>query len=408
MKKELLTVLALLAGLFTMQAQNREVNYDENKVPAFTLPALLTSNDGQQITTPEQWENIRRGELLSLFADQMYGTTPEGKVEVSYKKLDDDHSALQGMATRKQVELTFTRNGTQRKAVMLIYLPNQVKTKAPLFFAYNFMGNQAIHPDPAIIPTSEEERGMRISRWPVEQILSAGYAVATMDYNAFFPDKKDGHAQSILPLFGWQSEAGTGGNSWQAIGAWAWGMSRAMDYFETDWQIDPSKVILMGHSRQGKAALWAGAQDQRFAIVISNCSGCGGAALSKRAFGETVQTITNSFPHWFCKNFGRYQNKEADLPFDQHELIALVAPRPVYVVSAEEDRWADPRGEYLSAFYAGDVYKLYGMEGLETAGMPAVNVPVMNRVGYHIRSGKHDVTDFDWLGYIAFADKWLK
>lgn len=186
------------------------------------------------------------------------------------------------------------------------------------------------------------------------------------------------------------------------------GYSRVMDYLETDWQVDASKIILMGHSRLGKTSLWAGATDPRFAIVISNESGCGGAALSRRQVGETVNRINHAFPHWFCKNFRRYNKKEGELPIDQHELLALIAPRPLYVASAEEDRWSDPKGEFLSTAYAGEVYKLYGMKGLETTTMPTVNMPIMNRVAYHNRTGVHDVTDFDWENYIKFADKWLK
>ena len=181
-----------------------------------------------------------------------------------------------------------------------------------------------------------------------------------------------------------------------------------MDYLETDWQVDASKVILMGHSRLGKASLWAGALDTRFAIVVANESGCGGAALSRRQVGETVNRINNVFPHWFCKNFRLYNKKENDLPIDQHELLALIAPRPLYVASAEGDRWSDPKGEFLSTSYAGDVYKLYGMKGLETTTLPAVNTSIGDRVAYHIRTGVHDVTDFDWEKYIRFAHKWFK
>ncbi len=410
--KQRLSILLLLAfSLLGLHAQNaEEANYDESKIPPYTLPALLETASGQKVTTSQQWEQTRRPELLSIFAEQVYGKMPADKVEVSYKKLDDNHSALDGSATRKQIEITFSRNGVERKALLLMYLPNHVKTKAPVFLHFNFQGNQTISADPEIIPSqySKEARGNQASRWPLQKIIDAGYGLATVHYFDFFPDDKDKHAESILALFGYKPGDDIPADGGQAIAAWAWGNSRVMDYLETDWQVDASKVILMGHSRLGKAALWAGALDTRFAIVVANESGCGGAALSRRQVGETVNRINNVFPHWFCKNFRRYNKKENDLPIDQHELLALIAPRPLYVASAEGDRWSDPKGEFLSASYAGDVYKLYGMKGLETTTLPAVNTSIGDRVAYHIRTGVHDVTDFDWENYIRFADKWLK
>lgn len=406
--KKLFLGLFLFTTFVYVQAQNNNVNYDEEKVPQYTLPPLLISEDGRHITTVEEWEFIKRPELLNAFADQMFGSTPQKQIDISYEELIVNPIALNGKAISKQIKINFSNGSTERSMLMLIYLPGDIKGKVPLFLGYNFNGNQTITDDPNVIPSTDKERGSSKSRWPVEKIIAAGYGLATIWYGDLFPDEKDNHNESILPLFGYTTNNNITGNYWQAMGAWAWGLNRSMDYFETDEDIDASKVILMGHSRIGKAALWAGAQDKRFAIVISNDSGCGGAALSRRAFGETVGIITTAFPHWFCKNFSHYAGKEQELPFDQHQFLALIAPRPLYVASAEEDKWADPKGEYLSAYYAGEIYKLYGMEGLPTTEMPPINQPLMNRVGYHIRSGKHDVTDFDWQNYITFADKWLK
>lgn len=406
--KSLLVGTILLMMLFSLQAQQKEVLYDEDKVPQYTLPSLLTSEHGKKITTPKEWEDIRRPELLKIFATQMFGKTPEGNIKVAYETLKTNQQALNGKATSKQVKVTFSNGSMERKMLMLIYLPNQISGKAPLFAGYNFDGNQTISDDPEIIPSSEAGRGSSKSRWPVEMILASGYGLATIWYYDLFPDKDDKHAESILPLFGYQSAEDITDSYWQSMGAWAWGLSRAMDYFETDSDINASKVVLMGHSRNGKAALWAGVQDERFAVVISNESGCGGATLSKRTFGETIDIITTKFPHWFSKGFRKYANNEPELPFDQHQFLALIAPRPLYIASAAGDLWADPRGEYLSGYYASEVYKLYGMKGLESIDMPDINQPVMNRIGYHIRDGKHDVTDFDWKNYILFADKWLK
>lgn len=404
-------------------AEKFVANYDESKVPAYTLPDPLRLQNGHVVKDAKDWQKERRKEILGFFESEVYGKTPTQKLKTRAELVSIDTNALHGLATRKEIAIHFFGNGFEQKIDLLLYLPNGAKKPVPAFLSMNFGGNHSVHSDPGITLSTnwmrnkpeqgyinnhatEKSRGSSVSRWPVEKIIGEGFALATLYYGDVVPDDEvAGLPHGIHRLFARQVDSKPGATEWGAIGGWAWGLSRALDYLETDPAVNSRQVAVLGHSRLGKTALWAGAQDERFAIVISNDSGCGGAALSRREFGETVARINTSFPHWFCGNFKKYDNAEDKLPVDQHQLIALVAPRPVYVASAESDLWADPRGEFLAAKGAEPVYALFGKKGLGVAEMPPINQSVGETIGYHIRTGKHDVTDFDWEQYIAFARK---
>ncbi len=405
-----------------LMKRRSETNYSEQRVPKYTLPNPLVLSDGTKVTDAGTWRTKRRPEILELFRKYVYGRAPIAKPKnMSFKVFDLERNALAGLATRKQVTVNFTGKKDGPKMDILIYLPNAVKTPVPTFVILNFGGNHTIHPDPAIKLSknwmrpgskgvvknraSEESRGRSRARFPVEKILKRGYGLATVYYGDIDPDFHDGFKNGVHPAFDKLIDGERAPDAWGSIGAWAWGLGRAMDYFETDDDVDNKRVAVLGHSRLGKTALWAGARDERFAFVISNNSGCGGAALSRRRFGETVERINKSFPHWFCENFKKYNNKEDDLPVDQHMLIALMAPRPVYVTSADKDLWADPRGEFLACKNAAPVYRLLGVDGLGVRQMPGLDKPVQKgTIGYHVRSGGHALTQYDWQQFMDFAD----
>lgn len=389
------------------------------------LPNPLVFANGKPVMDAAQWPQ-RRAELLHLFTTQMYGEMPPRPPAMRFRVYDRDRHALQGTATRTEIDILLNGHEDGPRIDLLLYTPNGVK-RPPVILGINFWGNETITSDTGVRISprwveSEKNpwvdlscvknnrataacRGIDARQWPVEEILSRGYALATFYRGDLDRDRKGQFAYSIRSSY---PALQTGGDNFSTIGAWAWGLSRALDYLQTNHSVDGHRVILFGWSRLGKAALWAAATDQRFAAVISNESGAGGAKLFRHGRGETIQMLNTVFPYWYCRNFRQYNGRDTQLPFDQNEMLALIAPRPLYIASAIDDWRSDPLGEFLSAKAVGPVYTLLGSSGLPVQNWPAVNTPVLGVISYHVRSGGHDVTNYDWEQYLRFCDKYVK
>jgi hypothetical protein len=426
--KRSISILFFLVVLYASKEQARAqtapgINYDEAKMPAYTLPDPLLLPNGKKVATATEWEQKQRPRLIQLFAANVYGKMPGKAADQYFKVRSIDSFALHGKAIRKQVTIYFTRSDTTAIMEVLLYLPKNVNKRVPIFIGLNFAGNQTIHADTGIFLSSrwianeaaykslnnratEASRGIQARRWQVEDLLAKGYGLATAYYGDLEPDHPEGWKTGIRSSL--EASLQLKPEQWSAIGAWGWGLSRIMDYLETEPGVNRHQVIITGHSRLGKAALWAAANDARFAMIISNESGEGGAALARRWYGETIERINTAFPHWFVQAYKTYNKHPETLPVDQHMLLALLAPRPLYVASAAEDQWADPKGEFLSARGAEPVYALFGKKGLGVSKMPGIDTPVGSDIRYHMRSGKHDMLPYDWQQFIAFANAYFK
>ncbi len=372
-----------------------EFLWKESDVADYELPDPLEKSDGSSITSVEHWPQ-QRTVLLNTFRENMYGRHPGLPEELSFEIIEEDESAMEGAATLRRVEIQSAHKGRTHRFELILFLPNRVSNPVPVFL---LMNNR---PPGNTDPTRQEKSGF----WPAEQVIGRGYGIAAIQNSEMAPDDTEKFHEGVIKLFEGETAAGESpSGAWAAISAWGWGASRVMDYFETDDRVDCSKVAVLGHSRGGKASLWAGAEDQRFALVISNNSGSGGAALSKRRFGETVEAV-NRFTHWFIPEFMHFNGQEDKLHFDQHMLVSLIAPRAVYIASADEDLWADPRGEFLSLVHASPVYGLWGYAPIDEDNMPSLDARIFSGPrGYHIRSGGHNLTPLDWQNFMDFADR---
>lgn len=413
------TCIVLMLPPFASAGIHDRANRDESKVPQYELPdALSAPRGGAKASSAAEWLALVRPQVRDVFENEIYGPRPPRPAGMTFEEIERGE-AFGGLGERVQVRATVSDAKGSRSFDILMYVPKGAPgEKFPVFLSLNFMGNHATCDDPKILlkdifdradgtakKAVEADRGKQSRRWPFEKILKRGYAVATVYYGDIYPDYPlpDAAEKSVYAIFDKDRLPARGG----AISAWSWGLSRAMDYLESAPEIDSEKIILCGHSRLGKTSLLTGALDGRAAITISNNSGCMGSALSRRRFGETVDFLCLQFPHWLAEGAQKYRNRENEMPIDQHQLMALVAPRPLYITSATEDWWADPRGEFLALMEASKVYSLFGAEKLPTLENFKPEAPFFGNVGYHMRVGKHDVLWYDWDNYIKFADSRL-
>ncbi|HXF10621.1 MAG TPA: hypothetical protein VN625_07530, partial [Desulfuromonadaceae bacterium] len=417
-------------------------NYDESRVGSFVLPDPLIAKNGNKIKDTDVWTKEHRADILKLYENQVYGVTPKWR-NILDKVLDADKHALGEKAQRKEVDLEFYNYKATNRVTLhvLLYTPAAATNRVPVFLALSFSPNFANVNDPNVTVYPVWNRKTNTAslpknpqfgsshNWPVEKIIERGYGIAFINYNDIEPDLADGSGwkYGVRALYLKPGETNMPPGDWGAISAWAWGASRVLDYLESDRDVDASKVMIVGQSRLGKTALWAGAEDTRFAGVIASCSGEMGAALARRDYGETVGSMCKDYAYQFCQNFLDYSNQVSTMPVDSHMLISLIAPRPLFLNTGSEDRWSDPRGEYEAAIAATPVYELFGKQGvvtnlppdlatnraagallksdvLESYPMPTNDIPVFRDISFQVHTGKHDILPSDWDRFLDFAD----
>jgi hypothetical protein len=390
------------------------VNYDEAKVGTYTLPDPLVRNDGKPVKDAKTWWKKRRPEIVSIFETQQYGMAPGRPKDESFEVVEKGTPALNGKAIRKRVEIHLSGDQNTPVIHLVEYIPAEAKKPVPMLLSISFGAPSNTVDDPGL-PVGEvwdmktharipANKARTFGKLRVEPVLDAGIGVATFYYGDVDPDFAEGFANGIRSHYLKPGEAKRGPEDWGSIAAWAWGMSRVQDYFETDKDVDAKRVAIHGVSRLGKTVMWAGAHDQRFAAVIASCSGEGGAALSHRDYGETIAHLTapTRYPYQFAENYAKWAGFPDKAPMDANMLVALIAPRPLLLQTGNTDSWSDPKGEFLAAVAAGPVYKLLGKDPLDTETWPAAKQPILHDLSYYMHDGGHGMVPTDWDVYVEF------
>lgn len=399
---------------------NIPVNYTEAKAGSYLLPDLLTLANGKKVTDAKTWREQRRPEIFRLLEENQFGRVPGRPKDLHFDVFDAGTPAFGGTAVRKQITIYFTRGDSGPHLDLLVYLPANAQGPVPLLLQLGWGGNNLSVEDPGVkvgrawsrdekkrIPA---EGGRRIGRGlNVAPILERGFGIAVFNYTDVDPDALDAVAHGVRQLYLKKGASEPATDEWGSIAAWGWGASRVIDYFATDPNIDASRIALTGASRLGKTVLWAAARDERIACVIASVSGEGGAALSRRNYGETVAHLVapTRYPYQFARNYQKWAGRMNDAPFDAHMIVALVAPRAVLLQTGNTDKWSDPYGEFLAAKAATPVFELLGEKGIEEYSLPAPGTPMMNKLGYLMHDGGHGVVPTDWPVFLDFMTKHL-
>ncbi len=387
------------------------VNYDEARAAGYTLPDPLMFADGKPVQSAKDWLKKRRPEVLRLFEENQFGRSPGRPKDMSFDVFDKGTPAFEGKALRRQVTVYFSADKNGPKMDLLIYLPAGAKKKVPLLLNLGFMANSSVVSDPGVKPGEiwgkqkkrvPAPKGMNFGRLTVEPLLAQGIGVATVYYGDIDPDFDGGVQLGVRKLYLKPGQSQPAPDEWGSIAAWAWGISRALDYLETDKGVDAKRVGIMGISRLGKTVLWAGANDPRIALVIASCSGEGGASLSRRNYGENVKHLNVRFGYQFCANYQKWGDHPDQMPMDSHMLVALMAPRAVLLQTGDKDFWSDPKGEFLAAVAASPVFKLLGKPGVGTDQFPAPGQYLQGMPAYYMHSGGHGTVPSDWDIFLQF------
>lgn len=396
------------------------VNYTEANAGTYSLPDPLKLNNGKPVRDAKTWVDKRRPEILKLIEDNWYGRSPGRPKDMTFEVGEQGTPAFDGKAIRRQITIFFSKNRSGPKMEVLMYLPSSAKGPAPVLLNMSFSANNLTVADEGVKVGMKWDRDKRTQvpaeamppapdkprprTFPVEQFIAAGIGVATFNKDDVAPDFVGSEGLGVKALYLKPGQSKPDEDEWGAIAAWAWGASRALDYLETDKGVDARRVVIHGVSRLGKTALWAGASDTRFAMVIASCSGEGGAAIARRNYGETLAHMAAParFPYQFAGNYAKYSGKVNEWPVDANMLIAMIAPRPLLLQTGNTDKWSDPYGEFLAAVAAEPVYKLVGKQGLGTTKFPAAGEPILHDVGYYMHDGGHGTVPTDYGVYIRF------